>query len=61
MAMPTSASEVLVSMARKETQLLDLTCGTFRAALKADSDGTVIDCGAITDRLGLSAPASECR
>ena len=61
MAMPTGTSEALVSVARKETQPLDLTCGTKRAARKADSDGTVIDRRAITGRLGLSAPAPECR
>ena len=61
MAMPTSASEALVSVARKEIQPLDLTCGTELAARKADSDGTVIDRRAITERLGLSVSASECR
>ena len=61
MAMPTSASEALVSVARKEIQPLDLTCGTECAARKADCDGAVSDCRAIAERLGLSAPARECR
>ena len=50
MAMPTSASEALVSVARKETQPLDLTRGTCRAARKADNDGPVIDRRAVMER-----------
>ena len=50
MAMPTDVTEALVSVARKETQPLDLTRGTNLAARQADSDRAVME------RLGLSAP-----
>ena len=59
--MPTSASEALVSVARKETQPLNLTRGTNLAARQADSDRAVIDRRATTERTGQPATARERR
>ena len=59
--MPTSASEALASVARKETLLLDLTRGTNLTARQADSDRAVIDRRATTERTGQPAPALERR